>query len=40
MILMSLAPPLFFKVMNNRLERWQKLSYDSEHIKKVVKQFV
>ena len=39
MILMSLVPPLFFKVMNNRLERWQQLSYDADHIKGVVKQF-
>ncbi len=39
MILMSLVPPLYFKVMNNRLERWQTLSYDSDHIKNVVKQF-
>lgn len=39
MILMSLVPPLFFKVMNQRLEKWQALSYDADHIKNVVKQF-
>ncbi|MDP5120139.1 MAG: fatty acid desaturase, partial [Spirosomaceae bacterium] len=39
MILMSLVPPLFFSVMNNRLENWQTLSYDADHIKNVVKQF-
>lgn len=39
MILMSLIPPLFFKVMNRRLEHWQQLAYDAEHIKVVVKQF-
>lgn len=39
MILMSLVPPLFFRVMNHRLESWQTLSYDAGYIKTVVKQF-
>ncbi len=39
MILMSLCPPLWFKVMNKRLEEWQQNAYDTEHIAKVVKQF-
>ncbi|CAH0996694.1 Alkane 1-monooxygenase [Emticicia aquatica] len=39
MILISLVPPIWFKVMNKRLEDWQKNSYDSEHIMKVVRQF-
>jgi alkane 1-monooxygenase len=39
MILMSLVPPIWFKVMNKRLEEWQKNSVDNEHIMKVVKQF-
>ncbi|MDZ7936055.1 MAG: alkane 1-monooxygenase [Emticicia sp.] len=37
MILMSLVPPIWFRVMNKRLEEWQKNSVDSEHIMKVVK---
>ncbi|MFN3851933.1 MAG: alkane 1-monooxygenase [Spirosomataceae bacterium] len=40
MLLMSLCPPLWFRVMNKRLEEWQKNAYDAEHITKVVKQFV
>jgi alkane 1-monooxygenase len=39
MILMSLVPPLWFKMMDNRLESWQAKSYDSDHISQVVKQF-
>ena len=39
MIMMSLVPPLWFKVMNKRLETWQANSVDTEHIMKVVKQF-
>lgn len=39
MILISLVPPIWFKVMNKRLEEWQKNSVDTEHIMKVVKQF-
>lgn len=39
MILMSLCPPLWFRVMNKRLEEWQQKAYDSDHIAKVVKQF-
>jgi alkane 1-monooxygenase len=40
MILMALFPSLWFKIMNKRLENWQKNAFDSEHISKVVKQFV
>ena len=39
MILMSLMPPLWFKIMNERLENWQKNAFDTEHIARVVKQF-
>jgi alkane 1-monooxygenase len=39
MILMSLVPPLWFRVMNKRLEDWQANSVDSEQIMKVVKQY-
>jgi len=37
MILMSLVPPLWFKVMDKRLEEWQSNAYNAEHINKVVK---
>jgi alkane 1-monooxygenase len=37
MILMSLVPPLFFRVMNKRLEAWQANAYDADHIAQVVK---
>ena len=40
MILMSLVPPLWFKIMNKRLENWQANAYNAEHISQVVKQFV
>ncbi|WP_373511596.1 alkane 1-monooxygenase [Persicitalea sp.] len=39
MILMSLLPPLWFSVMNPRLENWQRHAYDAEHIDEVVQQF-
>jgi alkane 1-monooxygenase len=39
MILLSLVPPLWFRLMDNRLESWQAKSYDSEHIAEVVRQF-
>jgi alkane 1-monooxygenase len=39
MILISLVPPIWFKIMNKRLEQWQTNSCDSEQIMKVVKQF-
>ena len=39
MILMSLVPPIWFKVMNKRLEYWQKNNVDSVQIIKIVKQF-
>jgi len=37
MILMSLVPPLWFKVMNKRLESWKENAYNSEHIAEIVK---
>lgn len=40
MILISLVPPIWFKVMNKRLEFWQENSVDSEQIMTVVRQFV
>jgi alkane 1-monooxygenase len=39
MIMMSLVPPFWFRLMDNRLESWQAKSYDSEHIAEVVRQF-
>ena len=39
MILMSLVPPLWFSVMNPRLETWQKRACDAERISLIVKQF-
>jgi alkane 1-monooxygenase len=39
MILMSLVPPLWFKIMNKRLENWQANAADADHIARVVKQF-
>ncbi|HAI75242.1 MAG TPA: alkane 1-monooxygenase [Microscillaceae bacterium] len=39
MILMSMIPPLWFKVMDKRLEEWQSNAYDADHIAKVVKAF-
>ncbi|MFN4146207.1 MAG: alkane 1-monooxygenase [Runella sp.] len=39
MILMALVPPLWFRVMNKRLEEWQAQAYDSGHIMQVVRQF-
>ncbi len=39
MILMSLLPPLWFSVMNPRLETWQQHAYDAERIGAVVRQF-
>ena len=40
MILMSLFPSLWFKVMNKKLDTWKSQAYDSDHIKNIVKQFV
>jgi alkane 1-monooxygenase len=37
MILMSLVPPLWFSVMDKRLEAWQAQALDAEHIQEVVK---
>jgi alkane 1-monooxygenase len=39
MILMSLVPPLWFLVMNKRLEQWQERAYDANKITAVVRQF-
>ncbi|TAF66630.1 MAG: alkane 1-monooxygenase [Cytophagales bacterium] len=39
MIILSMIPPLWFKVMNKRLEDWQAKAYDAEHINQVVKVF-
>lgn len=39
MILMSTVPPLWFWVMDKRLEAWRIKAYDAEHITQVVKQF-
>lgn len=39
MILISYVPPLWFRLMNPRLERWQARAYQSEEIARVVKQF-
>lgn len=39
MMLMATVPPLFFKIMNRRLENWQLRAYDTSHVKEVVQQF-
>jgi alkane 1-monooxygenase len=39
MILISHVPPLWFRLMNPRLERWQDRAYQPEEIARVVKQF-
>jgi alkane 1-monooxygenase len=39
MILISHVPPLWFRIMNPRLEQWQARAYQQEEIAKVVKQF-
>lgn len=39
MILTSYVPPLWFRLMNPRLERWQARAYRPEEIARVVKQF-
>lgn len=39
MILMSLVPPLWFYVMNKRLEQWQQRAYDADQINAVIRQF-
>jgi len=39
MILISHLPPLWFRMMNPRLEQWQARAYRQEEIAKVVKQF-
>jgi alkane 1-monooxygenase len=36
MIIMALIPPLWFKVMNKRLENWQKMQYSEQQIKKSI----
>lgn len=40
MIVISLFPFLWFKVMNPRLKKWKENAYDASYIKKVVAQFV
>lgn len=37
MILIALIPPLWFKIMDTRLETWQAQALDAEHIEEVVK---
>ena len=37
MILISLIPPLWFKIMDKRLEEWQAQALDAEHIEAVVR---
>ena len=39
MILISYIPPVWFRLMNPRLERWQARAYRPEEIASVVKQF-
>ena len=39
MILISYVPPLWFRIMNPRLERWQARAYKQEEIASVVRQF-
>ena len=39
MILMAFVPPLWFAVMNPRLERWQARAYEPDEIATVVRQF-
>lgn len=40
MILMSLYPSLWFKIMNKKLDSWKAQAYDAAQIKNIVKQFV
>lgn len=39
MILLALVPPLWFRIMNPRLERWQARAHSSEEITAIVRQF-
>jgi len=39
MILLALVPPLWFRVMNPRLERWQQRACSADEIAAVVRQF-
>ena len=39
MILMSLVPPIWFKIMNKQLEDWQAKSVDTEQMMKIVRQY-
>jgi len=39
MIVMSLFPPIWFWVMNRKLETWEKMAFDAERFKHVVRQF-
>lgn len=36
MIMTALVPPLWFKMMDNRLEKWKAKAVDAEHIRQVV----
>lgn len=40
MILMATIPPLWFKVMDKRLQQWQAHAYDPQHIARVVQKMV
>lgn len=39
MILISLFPQVWFKMMNKRLEKWQENAYNADYISNIVKQF-
>lgn len=39
MILLALVPPIWFKTMNTRLEKWQLQAYDAQHIHQIMKQY-
>jgi len=39
MIIMALFPPLWFKIMNKKLEVWKFKAFDAEHIRLVINQF-
>ncbi len=40
MIMTALIPPLWFGMMNKRLEDWKAKSYDQEHIKKAIQETI
>jgi alkane 1-monooxygenase len=39
MILMATVPPLWFSVMDKRLEQWQTNAYDAQHISQIQREF-